>query len=210
LYGTQSMLSHMTSVSSLIYYIATFEIASQVSSLIVWKTDMHLLISLVFCLAIVSGMLVNAMSCIAWWYSQWLITLFNCTASTENEATCDALDQLAQNVNRDFLHQCTVDGENCVFVRCRARGTFANFFRSIAFSVQPCAGLEVDLIEVNGLTAFREIVTTPTIITRSFNTTTVSINLQVNMTSTSLTILVSSEWSLCVTWCYYNLFGLFF
>lgn len=121
------------------------------------------------------------------------------TVSTENsneEATCDALDQLAQNVNSGFLHQCSVDGENCVFVRCRARGTFANFFRSIAFSVQPCAGLEVDLIEANGMTAFKEIVVTPTIITRSFNTSTVSINLQVNMTSTSLTVSVSSKTSL--------------
>lgn len=121
------------------------------------------------------------------------------TVSTENsneEATCDALDQLAQNVNSGFLHQCSVDGENCVFVRCGARGTFANFFRSIAFSVQPCAGLEVDLIEANGMTAFKEIVVTPTIITRSFNTSTVSINLQVNMTSTSLMVLVSSKTSL--------------
>ena len=122
-----------------------------------------------------------------------------CTVSTENEATCDALDQLAQNVNRDFLHRCNVDGENCVFVRCKATGTFANFFSSISFTVQPCTGLEIDLIEANGMTAFKEIVFTPTVITRTFSTSTVSINVQVNMTSNSLTISVSSERSLCVT-----------
>lgn len=113
------------------------------------------------------------------------------TVSTENEVSCDGLDLLVQNTNPDLLHRCVVDTEDCTFVNCKGNGILSNFFSSISFRVQQCFGLEVDLIEANGMTAFKEIVTTPTVITRSFNTVTVSISVQVNMTTTSASISVS-------------------
>ena len=92
------------------------------------------------------------------------LSLFPAAAS--NLQTC-ALDQMANNVNPDWLTNCTRN-PNCTQLTCRAEGVLENFFSSITFTDMSCLtlpGVRMVFMLANGRVATDTLVTESQVVT---------------------------------------------
>ena len=113
--------------------------------------------------------------------------------SAQNQATCTGLDRLAQNANTDLLSNCAKDS-GCTQVTCQVAGTLGIYLASVVFTLDPCGtppGVRMQLLSTSGEAVVDQIITSPTVITRSVSIATVTITVFVNSTANSIGISVS-------------------
>ena len=112
--------------------------------------------------------------------------------SAQNQQTCSGLDQLARNSNSNFLSNCARDAR-CTRVTCQVAGLLSSYIGSVTFTLRPCevmSGIEMGIYESGGAAIIDQLITSPTRITHSISFASVTIDVFVNSTASSIGISV--------------------